>query len=884
MRAPTQSERLASLQLATADVIASTALGDGDVDLRVAAVRELADGATLRGLAGLDDPPHGASSRTPSAVRQAAQQRLAQLVDAGQVDLAAIRGGPNGLSQVLAVAALGTDTTRLREVLAGIDDPAQLARLVVESPSSRVRQAAAEGIEDPALLHELLPRVRGKDKSAYRLIKQKCDALVAAQRQADEVARESVAVCESLERHGARTHDPLYTATLEALTTRWNALPAAMDALLQERGQQALERCRDVVAAHERDLARQAAEQAAARQAASEALEADERARVIQQQAAAALAEAAAQARAATVAASEAEERTRAEQRVTATQALGEIGSLVRLCSGALHAGNTRKAARFRQGIEEALQAAPVLPDYLARSLQQLDERLNELRQWKDYVVAPKRIELIEEMEALVGSQDAPEALAEHIRALQQEWRTINKGIASDASAEAERFQQAFRAAFKPCEAYFAAQAAVRRGNLESRKQVLERLQAFVASLDAEHADHHLVMQVLREAPREWHSHSPVDREASRHVENEFRQSMDRLRQVQDSWYERNAGEKSALIAQARHLSTVEDTTLAIDGVARLQAQWKETGPVQRDRSQALWDEFRTLCDAVYQRREQAYAQYSAGLEAARGSAVALCEQVEQAVSLDATERVSTHTMIREWQDAFEALGELPRSDARGLRDRFERAIGRFEAGLARQEQRSAVAAESNLFAAGRHVRAYERALMQDTASDERETLRTAAENFVAGVQSWPRGGLQALKQALARADSVAADDVASRERALRAVCIRSEVLSSTPTPHEDEELRRDYQLRLLLEGLGQAVRSDDRDWEAMVLEWVGIGAVAPDVHETLELRFQRALANRPANDTAAASFQRHDGRDKRGRGDTGERTARRDGRGRPQR
>ncbi len=152
--------------------------------------------------------------------------------------------------------------------------------------------------------------------------------------------------------------------------------------------------------------------------------------------------------------------RARSEQRAAEAQAHSEIGSLIRLSSDALQRGNTRKAARFRLGIEEAMQAAPAMPPYLARNLQQLDERLNELRQWKDYVVAPKRIELIEEMEALVGSQEEPEALAEHVRALQQEWRTMNKGIASDASADGERFQQAFQAAFKPCQEYFASQAA----------------------------------------------------------------------------------------------------------------------------------------------------------------------------------------------------------------------------------------------------------------------------------------------------------------------------------------------------------------------------------------------------------------------------------------
>ncbi len=271
-------------------------------------------------------------------------------------------------------------------------------------------------------------------------------------------------------------------------------------------------------------------------------------------------------------------------------------------------------------------------------------------------------------------------------------------------------------------------------------------MKAFEASHEVEHPDFPLIAQVLREAPQEWRSHSPVDRDAGRSAEIDFHQSMDRLRKILNAWYERNEAEKKSLITQARHLSTVEDTTQAIDGVKRLQALWKETGPVSREQSQALWDEFRALCDAVFQRREQAYAQYSAGLEAAKAQAVALCEQVEQADSVPAAERQSAHARIREWQAAFDALGELPRTDARGLRDRFERAVSRLEAGLAQQDLRDAEAAESNLFEAGRHIRAYERAVMQDAPPAERETLRNAAEAFMAGVRRWPQGGLQALQ------------------------------------------------------------------------------------------------------------------------------------------
>jgi hypothetical protein len=880
---PTPAERVASLRAAPSEVVVNTALGGDDTSLRVGAIRLLHDGDALRMLAGLADPSPGVATSTPTAIRHAAQERLAQLIDDGTVDFDALCNGKDRLSESIAVAAMCKDPDRVRQLLARIDDPAALARLAIDGPSSRVRQSAAAAIVDPAQLHELLPRVRGKDKSVYKLIKQKCDALNAEQRKAEAAAREVTDLCASLERHSTRAHDSLYATTLETLTARWRALPARPDAEIELRAEQAIERCREVITAHERDAAQLAARRAAEREAEREAREAREREQEAQRLAAAEQAEARAQALAAVAAEREAEERARAEQRAAEAAALREIGSLIRLSGDALQRGNSRKAARFRQAIEDAQQAAPALPPHLVRNLQQLDERLNELKQWKDYAVAPKRIELIEEMEALVGSDEEPAALAEHIRALQQEWRTINKGIASDAPEETERFQQAFQAAFKPCQEFFASQAAVRRKNLEERKQVLERLKAFEASQQGEQADYPLIAQVMREAPREWRSHSAVDRDASRPAEIEFQQALDRLRTMLNGWYERNEADKKSLITQARHLSTIEDTAQAIEGVKRLNVLWKETGPVPREQSQALWDEFRGLCDAVFQRREQQYTQYSAALDAAKAQAVALCEQVEQATSVADGDRLPGHAKVTEWHAAFDAIGELPRADARGLRDRFQRAVARYEDGLARQDQHDTEAAESNLLEAGRLVRAYERAVMQDAPAAERETLKSTAESFIAGVHRWPKGGLQALKQALTRADSATIEDDAARESALRMLCIRCEILSSTPTPPEDETLRREYQMRLLMERMGQASQMDDQALDAMLLEWIGIGAVAPQLHEELQGRFMRCLAKRPAKNSSESQFRGYKD-DARPAREANDRNSRRDGRGRSDR
>lgn len=747
----------------------------------------------------------------------------------------------------------------LHNIEAGALDSAELVRLAVEGQTTRVRQAAATAIHDPAVWSELLPRLRGRDKAAYKLIKQRHDGLLTEQRAVAQANSEADALCASIEKHGTRSHDSLYAPTLAALIGRWQALPPHVDAAIQQRAEHAIDRCRAVIAAHEAEarahaaqlLAQQqqlAAEQAALELAAAEQAAAEQAA--VQQAASEAQAQDAAEQTHAAEAL--AENAALTEQASAEAQTHAEIVSLIRLSGAALQRGDTRKAARFRQSIEVLLPNTSALSPHLLRNLEQLDLRLNELRQWKDYVAAPKRLELIEEMEALIGVDETPDTLAEHIRALRQEWRTINKGLAVDATAESERFEQAFQKAFQPCQVYFAEQAAIRRANLDARRQVLDRVLSFETALPAaesgEQPDYPLIMRVLREAPPQWRSHAPVDRDAGRSLDADFFRALDRLRARVADWHARNLADKQALITRAQQLTTATDLPRAIDEVKRLQSQWKESGPVPHAQSQTMWEEFRALCNGVYERRQQEFAQQTATLGQAKTQAEALCEQIEQALEAGPSDRGSGEAQLREWHAAFDTIGELPRADARPLRDRFLRAMSRYDGQIVGLAQRDAQAADSNVLTAARHVRAYQRAVIQGATEAEREALKSGAESFIAAVPRWPgKALLQALRQALARtdtADFVKTDDV-TRERDLRALCIRTEILSGTATPPEDSALRREIELQLLRQGLGQARQMDERDWEKMRLEWLGLAAIDPATHDALENRFMQGLRRR---------------------------------------
>ena len=828
---PTLDDRITALDSGSPELIIATTLGDGEEALRAAAVRKLQDGEILRKLAGLSDD----ISPSPTSLERIAQERVAQLIDAGTIDFTGLRASRN-TSALLSVAGLCSNPAYLSQALASIDDPQRVAEIVRGGSSSRIRQLAAQSIEDPVELRQLLKQVRDKDKSVYKIIKQKCDALRAEEQRTAQIESDVIALCVSLERHSHRVYDALYATSLKLFDEQWRTLEGQAAPEIKDRALLAIDRCREVIAGHSRRLAEQAAQesQQAARQAARE--EAVARAEVEAQRrtedAALALAEAAK--------VREAEEKVRAERLAVEALALRQIGGLMAKANSALRDGNTGQASGLRRAIEEKLPTVPVVPAYLASKVQQLDVRLNELKEWKDYAVAPKRAELIEEMEALIGSSEEPKALADRIKQLQEDWKTISKGIVSDSEADWQRFHQASVTAYQPCREYFEAQAKLRQKNLENRKGVLERLRAFETAQSGERPDWRSVVVVLREAPQEWRRYSPVDRAAGLAVQEEFDASIGRLQARLDAWYAQNAADKKSLIQRAQHLRTKEDSRETVDAVKRLQLQWKEVGAVRRDQEQQLWNEFREQCDAVYQKRQQAYAEYTAGLEANKGRAVALCEEAEQAAALSGPALLEGAAKIPEWRSAFETLGEMPRTDQRGLHDRFERALSLCQATVSQQRAREKEQSFTNLLEAAGRIQAYGWAVTQDGASSDREALKQAAETFIASVHHWPKGGAQALKEAWVKADAAAELDMAAHETALRMLCIRSEILTDLPTPPEDQALRRDYQVQRLVQRMGERSEASADELDALALEWIRVGPISAATHQSLLGRFLR--------------------------------------------
>lgn len=742
-------------------------------------------GADLLGLAGLGS---SASTAASPDEQRAAQERVAEFIGQGVVDCEVI------------------------------------CQLVIEGPSSRIRQQAAEAVSDPLQLRRLIRDVRGKDKNVYRILKQKCDALLADERQAAQIQSDIAAVCAALERHAHWPYDALYAPTFEHLQERWSALAAYALPQDRQRAEAALTTCAETIAQQLQQAAEQAAREAE--------IEAAKKQRALEK---AAQAEAAAAAAAEAEAARQAQEQSRAEQREAEAQAVRQLGGLIGKALGALKDGATGRALGLRRTIEAKVKAAPLVPPHLVRQLQQLDEKLSLLQDWRNYAVAPKRIQLIEQMEALVGFSEDPAVLAKMIKDLQEEWRTVSKGGVADSEEEWQRFHEAAQAAYQPCKEYFEAQSRLRQENLEKRQALLARLTAFESGHDWAHPDWRLVATALRESKRDWYRHSPIDRAAAKALQESFDAVTARLQERLEAAQAGNVTDKQKLIARAQQLLALDDTEKAVDEARRLQIMWKNTGPVARADDRKLWEEFRQHCDAVYQKRQQQQAKQAAGLDDIHAQAVAICEETESIASLSGAELIEGAKLLPHLRGAFDSLGDLPKAGAHKLRDRIERALDKCQQGLARQRATDEAQSWNNLLEAASRVRAYRLALSENTG--EHESLKQSAEEYIAATRHWPRQGLQKIREQLAKTD---AGDLAANEAALRMLCIRAEVLTDKPTPAADQGLRREYQVQRLMKTMGQGQGAGPEQIEALILEWAGTGPTPTPVYEELLARFER--------------------------------------------
>ena len=288
----------------------------------------------------------------------------------------------------------------------------------------------------------------------------------------------------------------------------------------------------------------------------------------------------------------------------------------------------------------EAVAALRALQEKVVR-------RVNELRdmdEWRRFANVQQQEELIAMAEAIVASLKAEEeagaeselaATAKALRELQLRWRAVADAPQNTAQRLWARFKAATDFIQSRCEVYFDQLRRERSTNLKAKAALIEQAEALASSTDWSKT-----AARFQELQKAWEDTGPAPRDATRDMARRFRAACntfftrrrDVLASKKQEWGD-NLARKEALCERAEQLAESTDWDAVASELKKLQADWKTIGPVRHDKSEVVWNRFRSAADKFFERyhgrHEIAAAQKiaeHAGLVAALEGIVALEE------------------------------------------------------------------------------------------------------------------------------------------------------------------------------------------------------------------------------------------------------------------
>lgn len=225
-----------------------------------------------------------------------------------------------------------------------------------------------------------------------------------------------------------------------------------------------------------------------------------------------------------------------------------------------------------------------------------------------------------------------------------------------------------------------------RAENLQRKTAILEQIQQ-LATTPEEAGAHFEQFKQLQQA---WKEIGAVPAEQSTEVWKNYQlyteQYYDLLKlghEMRDYDFRKNLEIKTNLCEKAEALLSVEDVISAFGQLQALHQQWKETGPVERDLREDLWQRFKTASTEINKRHQAHFEEIKAREAENLVQKTALCESVEallQQTEIESKkiEWESLTKQILELQAQWRTIGYAPQKQNTAIFERFRQVCDQF--------------------------------------------------------------------------------------------------------------------------------------------------------------------------------------------------------------
>ena len=517
--------------------------------------------------------------------------------------------------------------------------------------------------------------------------------------------------------------------------------------------------------------------------------------------------------------------------------ARNRVHALLHAAEQALAAGQLHAARAAVDEMKSIKGEAGALPKPSQQRMGRIGQQLGELERWESFGQQTARVQLCERAEAiLVQGLDASRTAAE-VKKLREEWKALDAQHAGVPRSLWERFDGACEKAYAPAARHFAELAAQRKLARKQREDFVDAAAAHAPTLLGEAPDLRAIERWLRETDRAWREGElgSVDPGAWKKLDARLKEALAPLRAALGSARDEAKTGRLALIAEVEALAPRAMDREAPSLVKAVQARWQEhskANPLAQRDERALWERFRTACDAVFEARHAKRKEDDGRKTDGRRALEDTCAQLEQLARATEKDEKDVRASLRELQDRWRAGARGADPALRALEGHFKSAVKAVEASLSARVRAREAAVWKTLAEKERLCAELESAVLAGAGDNPTEAVRENWSTLPELPSAWE-------KKMLARRDAAIAaltDDSAAgqhRQRIERGAQTRRdgllelEMTLGLESPAELQSQRLVLQVKLLKERFGGGAAAGGDTTGDRLLAWCAQPGVA---------------------------------------------------------
>jgi hypothetical protein len=308
--------------------------------------------------------------------------------------------------------------------------------------------------------------------------------------------------------------------------------------------------------------------------------------------------------------------------------------------------------------------------------------------------------EIVERIKTIADSEETPEkAEIDHLKTsfyrLHVAEREAQQKAYLEAGGEPEKYQvmpdeeeEAFKAAMavikEKRQKAFLEQEDLKQENLKKKEAIIEKIKTMATTPEEANSN----FQEFKVLQQEWKTIKPVPAEKVNELWRNYQlyveQYYDLLnlnREAREYDFKKNLEKKTQLCEAAEKLADESDVISAFHQLQDLHQEYRETGPVEKELREQVWQRFKAASTIINKRHQQHFEEIRAEEEENLVKKTALCEKIEDIVKQERKNTSDWDSQSKEiiaLQQEWKTIGFTPQKMNTKIFERFRAACDEF--------------------------------------------------------------------------------------------------------------------------------------------------------------------------------------------------------------